>query len=663
MAEEKKVLFKIEIDTKQSEAAINQLTDATEKNTNAINKTKEAIKAEEGSIAALREQNKKLTAERNATSTATEEGRKKIQQLNDEIDKNNKTIKENVDSLTKQKINIGNYQSALDGLVPGLGGVINGIRGMTTASLTFIATPIGAVVAALGLALGALVAYFKGSEEGQDRWNKITQIGSAILGKITDVVMAFGKAIFEAFENPKQAMNDFWKFLKENIQNRIEGLMELFPKLGEAISLVFEGKFAKAGQVANDAILKVTLGVEDATRKMAGLVNNIIDTVNTAVQEGSKVADLQKEIRALERQYELDSARTSLEVSKIRNEAIKLEGDARRAKIEEAIKLEQRLADNAVRIADKKFELAKLEDKISENDIEANNALIKAEVELIRAQEQRYTATLRFEKELEKLNDEKRAKEEEERKRREKQEEEEKKRKRDEEIEQARIEAEQAENNRKFLEEKKKEDAKKEIELEQRKTVVMGGLISRLTKNRIDGQKAYNTFFKQGALKETFVNTKAAAVAAYKALAGIPLVGPTLGTIAAAAAIAYGLREYASILAIPFAKGGLSGTRVKNSHGIPIYRSNGDNILATLRVGEVVLNERQQAKLGGPKTFAAIGVPGFASGGAVQSVASNAGIDLKIVKEMLEKSQRVLVLEDFQAKQKEVETIKVAAQL
>lgn len=61
----------------------------------------------------------------------------------------------------------------------------------------------------------------------------------------------------------------------------------------------------------------------------------------------------------------------------------------------------------------------------------------------------------------------------------------------------------------------------------------------------------------------------------------------------------------------PFATGGLV------TGGVPIKRSNGDNVLATLKKGEVVLNESQQRALGGAALFRHIGVPGFASGGLV----------------------------------------------
>lgn len=73
----------------------------------------------------------------------------------------------------------------------------------------------------------------------------------------------------------------------------------------------------------------------------------------------------------------------------------------------------------------------------------------------------------------------------------------------------------------------------------------------------------------------------------------------------------------------PFARGGLTGTRIMPQHGTPIRRSNGDNLLATVKVGEVILNERQQALLGGANTFKRIGVPGFADGGFVARQMSN----------------------------------------
>lgn len=102
------------------------------------------------------------------------------------------------------------------------------------------------------------------------------------------------------------------------------------------------------------------------------------------------------------------------------------------------------------------------------------------------------------------------------------------------------------------------------------------------------------------------------ALAVGRALANPP--GPPFSIPQAIAAGIQGAAQTAIIAAQPLATGG----KVTGLMGLNIQRqSNGDNVLATLRRGEVVLNAGQQAALGGAATFRAIGVPGFASGGVI----------------------------------------------
>jgi hypothetical protein len=57
---------------------------------------------------------------------------------------------------------------------------------------------------------------------------------------------------------------------------------------------------------------------------------------------------------------------------------------------------------------------------------------------------------------------------------------------------------------------------------------------------------------KAAAIAQTIIDTYAAAQAAYKAMAGIPIVGPALGIAAAAAAIAAGLTRVQAIKSTSF---------------------------------------------------------------------------------------------------------------
>lgn len=97
---------------------------------------------------------------------------------------------------------------------------------------------------------------------------------------------------------------------------------------------------------------------------------------------------------------------------------------------------------------------------------------------------------------------------------------------------------------------------------------------------------------------------------------------PPANVALAASTAALGAIQLAIISATQFADGGLvtpvklSDGRIVNTPNIK-EMSNGDNILATVRVGEAVINERQIEALGGARAMQLAGVPGFAEGGHI----------------------------------------------
>jgi tape measure domain-containing protein len=103
-----------------------------------------------------------------------------------------------------------------------------------------------------------------------------------------------------------------------------------------------------------------------------------------------------------------------------------------------------------------------------------------------------------------------------------------------------------------------------------------------------------------------------------------PIAGPIFAAIrtvfvAARAGQAIGKinaqQFYGSGQVLPYS---LTGSqRINVSPNIPTQRG-GDNVLAMVKPGEVILNEDHQAKAGGPSFFASLGVPGFEGGGIVR---------------------------------------------
>jgi hypothetical protein len=108
------------------------------------------------------------------------------------------------------------------------------------------------------------------------------------------------------------------------------------------------------------------------------------------------------------------------------------------------------------------------------------------------------------------------------------------------------------------------------------------------------------------------------ALAVNRALAVPPGPPFTIGSAISAGVFA-GIQT-ATIIAQPLAEGGVvTGQRVNQKQNIPT-RSNGDNVLAYVKRGEVVLNQRQQSLLGGSPTFRRLGIKGFAEGGMVPPI-------------------------------------------
>lgn len=132
---------------------------------------------------------------------------------------------------------------------------------------------------------------------------------------------------------------------------------------------------------------------------------------------------------------------------------------------------------------------------------------------------------------------------------------------------------------------------------------------------------------KAFAIAQTTIDTYQSATAAYKSLAGIPVVGPVLGGVAAAAAVVAGITNVKKIMATksPSAGGGgpiqglATGGEVKG--GFAIQRANGDDRLITAKTGEVILTRDQRGFIG-DNLLNLAGVPGFASGGLVGSSGS-----------------------------------------
>ena len=542
------------------------------------------------------------------------------------------------DSADKAKKATMSFSDGLNKLVPGLGSAVSGFGAMTKSALAFIATPIGAVIGALGVAIFALTKYFQGSEEGQNRLNKIMLVGSTIMEKVMDVVEDVGEAIYNAFTNPKQAMIDLIDFIKNNLINR-------FNALGVIMEGIVNLDFKK---VAN-GVLQLGSGIVDVIGKAEKLIENVTATYNVAIAQASRLAELHERLTKSERQLLVDQATTAAQVAKLREESLSQEGEQKEKTVKRIIELENQISAKGLERLKMLLEQAKLERDTNGATEEALLKVAQAQAAVINAETERLNATRRFQKELEAIKNEEA--------------EADKKRREESADEYRRIEdmmekdaKERADREAKAKEKRDKEAADKEKKVEEIKGAAIQGVIAKTLGTRVDAQKLYTTLFKKGALSETIANTKAAATGAYKALAGIPIIGPILGLAAALAAIAFGTEQATGIQAIQFSRGGLLRGRRHSEGGIPFTVGGQGGFEA--EGGEAIINRKSTAMFrsqlsainaaGGGVRFETGGVIPFATT-SIQNQINQEQIFTRMIDVMQATSQKVLVLEEFES--------------
>lgn len=206
----------------------------------------------------------------------------------------NEAISDGLEALDKQT------NGAVSAFKSLQGGVKSAVSAFTTLKGAIIATGLGALL----IAVTSLVAYFKETERGGDALAIVLGALGAAVGKVTDLIIKLGENLFKAFQNPAEALRNFGRLLRDNITNRIEGLLELLPALGKAIGLALKGEFSDAAKVAADAAGKVTLGVENVTDKVGKAVDQVKafgQSLVDAGKEGARIASLLNDVEDAER--------------------------------------------------------------------------------------------------------------------------------------------------------------------------------------------------------------------------------------------------------------------------------------------------------------------------------------------------------------------------
>ena len=201
----------------------------------------------------------------------------------------------NQEAIDKLKQNTNETQKAAKAQVLWTNATKGTSLGLKILRGALLATGIGAVV----VVLSSLISYLTSTQEGINKVNSVLTPLKTVLATLFGVVQNVGKALFEAFKNPKQVLIDFGNLIKDQIINRLTAGIEV----AKGFYKVFTGEFKEGfKQVGNGALQAVT-GVENVIDKSTNGIKNLSNTINEAWERGKRIEEITQQLSKSEADF------------------------------------------------------------------------------------------------------------------------------------------------------------------------------------------------------------------------------------------------------------------------------------------------------------------------------------------------------------------------
>ena len=250
--------------------------------------------------------------------------------INIEVDNQqaNQELQETADELKNVETNMEDVSETGDMLTGGLvssfknvqKSIGTAIKSLRTLKGVLIATGIGA----FALAIGAVTAAFTSSEEGQNKFLKITQQIGVVVGNVTDILASFGTAILNVgkylgarFRGDAEGAAEAVDGIKDSFKDATDGIKNFGEETRKELKVA--GELADATAKADKMQRQLLVDRAIADRERADLLEKAVDRTNFTLEE--RIGFLQ-EASSLEEEItnkEIALARTRLNVVQEQN--------------------------------------------------------------------------------------------------------------------------------------------------------------------------------------------------------------------------------------------------------------------------------------------------------------------------------------------------------
>jgi hypothetical protein len=206
-----------------------------------------------------------------------------------------------------------------------------------------------------------------------------------LFNQLFKAVEPLGDVLMDAFENPQQALKDLWEAIKTNFLNRIKGIAVAAEGVGKVIKAAFELDWdgVKEGmQQYGQALIQVTSGLD--IEQQNNFVNGIVKAGTEALDTATKIETLRKEVKLAEAQQGLLMLQyqREAEIQRQIRDDVSLTIEERQAANKALGDILEEQSEEELRLANKRMELALMEQSINKTSLDAEIEVINAQKEI-----------------------------------------------------------------------------------------------------------------------------------------------------------------------------------------------------------------------------------------------------------------------------------------
>ena len=348
----------------------NQLSDAIRTSEKVIKNQITQQNLADDSIKALRAQLSNLTKEYDELSASqrdnAEVGGKLLASINDVTDQ----IKQAEEATQRYYRNVGNYQSALEGMEKATNGAKDSILGFISGG-----NPLVQMLVNTSQQLGSVKQAFVVVAQGA------SMLGKQLLALMANPIVAFLAAIAAAFMVLKSGIES-----SEERMNKFRVIMAPMKMVFDVVSVAIGkvcGVLLDLVGLASDAIMWLNKMAES----LPG-IGKYFEQANKTTEEYINIEKQKQEITKATRDEVVKSAEREREISDLRAkfaEKDKYSNEERLKFLDQAIAKEKEQAEANKRLAQMKLENLEREAALADNDAAMNDKLAQAKAEVIKA--------------------------------------------------------------------------------------------------------------------------------------------------------------------------------------------------------------------------------------------------------------------------------------